>query len=192
MFALVIALCVALQANGAQPQAKVIQIAYLAAGFLEAHRHLAQAFVQGMHELGYVEGENLVINYRYAEGKYERLAELAAELTQMKPDLIVASTSSSTRAAKQATASIPIVMVGVSDPVDQGLAASLARPGGNITGMSGQYEDTLRKMLELLKTAVPKASRIALLVNASQPVHANFLKVSHEAAQALGLELWPV
>jgi len=190
ILALVIGLCAALQANGAQPQRKVVQIAYLSAGSPETHRHLAEAFVQGMNALGYVEGENLLINYRYAEGNYERLPALAAELTQMKPDLIVASTSASTRAAKHATATVPIVMVNVTDPIDQGFAASLARPGGNITGMSGQYEDTLQKMLELLHAAVPKASRIALLVNASQPVHANFLTASHDAAQRLGLELW--
>ena len=194
MLALVIGVCATLQANGAQPQRKMVQIAYLSAGTPETHRHLALAFVQGLNTLGYVEGENLVINYRYAEGKYELLPEFAVELTKMKPDLIIASTSPAVRAAKHATASIPIVIVGVTDPVAQGFAASLARPGGNVTGMSGQYEEIAPKMLELLKAAVPKASRIALLVNARQAarLNATYLKTSHDAAQTLGLELRPV
>lgn len=178
----------------AQPQRKVVQIGYLSPGYAQASVHTRQAFVQGMHGLGYAEGENLIISYRYAEGIVERLSELAAELIQMKPDLIFASTSQAAHAARDATATIPIVMVGAADPIGQGFAASLARPGGNITGISGQYEDIVQKMLELLKSAVPKASRIALLVNVNpaSPLHGKNLKASLDAAQALGLRAWSV
>lgn len=111
----------------------------------------------------------------------------------MEPDLIFAISVAAVRAAKHATAGIPIVMVSVADPVGLGLVDSLARPGGNITGISGQYEDVVQKMLELLKAAVPKVSHIALLVNMSPAaLAANYLKASHDAAQALGLRVWNV
>jgi putative ABC transport system substrate-binding protein len=184
-----------LQALGAEPGAKAVRVGYLIATSSVAHRHLAQAFIQGMNELGYVEGKNLVIDFRSPEGSYERLPELAAELVQLKPDVIVTSTSPSTRAMKRATASIPIVMVAVSDPVSQGLVASLARPGGNITGVSGQYEDLIGKMLELLSATVPKISRIAILAdsNPATPVHTTiFWSRAQQAAQSLGLKAWRV
>jgi len=128
-----------------------------------------EAFRQGLRDLGYVEGQNLVIAYRYAEGRDERLADLAAELVRLKLDVIVTVASGATRAVQHATRTIPIVMAGGSDPVGDGLVASLARPGGNTTGSSNLTVELPGKRLEILKEAVPQRARIAVLANPAAP-----------------------
>ena len=128
-----------------------------------------EAFRQGLRELGYVEGKNIVIEYRYAEGKIDRLPALAAELVRLKVDVIVTGGPAVTRAAKEATATIPIVMTMDTDPVGNGFVASLARPGGNITGLATLAPEISGKQLELLKEIVPKLSRVAVLGTSTSP-----------------------
>ena len=135
-----------------------------------------EALIAGLRELGYVEGKNIIIEYRWAEGKYERLPGLAAELVQMKVDVIVAAGSPAVQAAQQATTTIPIVMVRIGDPVGSGFVASLSRPGRNITGLSNMNVEVASKYLELLRAAVPKLSRVTVLVNPGNPIHPDFLK----------------
>ena len=125
-----------------------------------------EAFLQGLRDLGYVEGKNILIEFRTTGGKSERLPELAAELVRLKVDVIVADTAGEVTAAKNATATIPIVMRGVADPIALGLVASLAHPGGNITGMAALAPELSGKRLELLKEVIPKLSRVALLTTA--------------------------
>src|SRR6266487_1680967 len=152
-------------AAGAQQAAKVARIGYLSPN-LAASPHLRAAFLQGLRDLGYVEGRNLVIEYRDAEGKLERLPALAAELVALKVDVIVVPTSTlAVLAAKQATRTLPIVFIGTADPVASGLVMSLARPGGNVTGLSNLAPELVAKWLELLKQAVPGVSRVAALWN---------------------------
>ena len=124
-----------------------------------ASAHLTEAFLQGLRDLGYVEGQNIAIEYRWADGNFERLPELAAELVRLKVDLIVATVTQASLAAKNATATIPIVMVAVGSPVEAGLIASLARPGANITGTSTMADEVVGKQLGLLKETLPKISR---------------------------------
>jgi putative ABC transport system substrate-binding protein len=176
----------------AQPPPRVVRIGYLSPSSQAAARALAQSFVQGMRDRGYADGKNLVVDYRWAEGRHERLPALAAELVELKPDVLVTATVFATRAAQQATASIPIVMVAVADPVGQGFVSSLARPGGSITGLSGQYEDLIQKMLELLNSMVPQVSRVAVLVDQSSPVHSKWLRDLQVGARALGVKLLPM
>ena len=145
------------------------------------------AFRQGLRELNYVEGRNISLEYRSAEGRANRLFDLAAELVRLKVDVMVAITSLGVRAAKQATSTIPIVMGGVDDAVEQGFVASLARPGGNITGISSLNPDLSGKRLELLKEAFPKVVRIAVLREAVGS--ASSLRVTTEAARVLGVQL---
>jgi putative ABC transport system substrate-binding protein len=135
-----------------------------------------QALIAGLRELGLVEGKNFVIEYRWAEGKYERLAGLAAELVQMKVDVILAGGTPAVQAAKHATASIPIVMVRVGDPIDSGFVASLSRPGGNITGLSNILGETASKYVELLRIADPTLSRVTVLANPANPIHRDYFK----------------
>jgi putative ABC transport system substrate-binding protein len=146
----------------AQQAAKVTRIGYLSAN-LAASPHLPEAFHQGLRDLGYVEGRNVVTEYRYAEGKVERLPALAAELVALKVDVIVASGTLAALAAKQATSALPIVFSPAGDPVGSGLVTSLARPGGNVTGLSAFAPELVGKRLELLKQAVPGVSRVAVL-----------------------------
>jgi putative ABC transport system substrate-binding protein len=148
-----------------------------------------EAFRQGLRELGYVEGQNIAIESRWTEGKDDRLPGLAADLVRSKVDVIVAETGAATRAAQQATRTIPIVMSTVNDPVGSGLVASLARPGGNVTGLTIMSPDLVGKQLELLKEVVPKMSRVALLRHPDNPASAAQLREAEAAAQALGLRL---
>ena len=149
-----------------------------------------EAFRRRLRELGYVEGKNIVIEYRYAEGKYERLPDLAAELVRRKVDVIVASAPGAVLAAKKASATIPIVFAVANDPVGSGLVSSLARPGGNITGLSLMAPDLDGKRLELLKEAFPKVTRVALLWVGSDGARGNLTLTDMEtAAKALGLKL---
>ena len=149
-----------------------------------------RAFRQGLHELGYVEGQNIAIEFRWAEGQYDRLPGLAAELVRLKVNVIVAAGLPATQAAKQATETIPIIMMNVGDPVASGIVASLARPGGNITGMSFMMPELVGKQLEMLKEVVPKVSRVGVLWNPANPVfQAVQLREAKAAAQVLGVRL---
>ena len=171
----VVLLAVAVIAEAQQPK-KVPRIGYLTATSPSAIAARIEAFRQGLRELGYVEGKNIVIEWRYAEGKLDRLPALAAELVRLKVDVIVTAGPAATRAAKEATATIPIVMAQDSDPVGNGFVASLARPGGNITGLSTLAPEISGKRLELLKEIVPKLSRVAVLGTSTNPGNAQALK----------------
>jgi ABC-type uncharacterized transport system substrate-binding protein len=179
-------ICVGAQVQ--QPQ-KVSRIGYLSATSASAVSDRIEAFRQGLRELGYVEGKNIVIESRYAEGKPDRLPALAAELVALKVDAIVTGGSGATRPAKQATVTIPIVMTLDSDPVASGFVASLARPGGNITGLSTLTPEISGKRLELLKEIVPKLSRVAVIGTSSSQEYVRELKEIELAAQALGVKL---
>jgi putative ABC transport system substrate-binding protein len=173
-----------------QQATKVYRIGWLSPGFPRPdHDPPVDAFRQGLREFGYVEGQNLVIAYRGAEGRIERLPDLAAELVQLQVAVMVAVGTAATRAAQGATHTIPIVMTGTSDPVAQGFVASLARPGGNITGLSNLMADLPRKRLEILKETVPHSTRMAVLVNPDNPPAKSVLNDLTVAAQALRLHL---
>jgi putative ABC transport system substrate-binding protein len=147
------------------------------------------AFVQGLRDLGYVDGGNITIEYLSSEGKYERLPALAADLVRLKVDIIVAPAAQNVVAAKQATPTIPIVMVSVGDPVGNGLVASLARPGGNVTGTSFLTTAIVGKQLELLKQITPHVSRLAILLNPANPGHLLGLEEAKVAAHSLRVQL---
>ena len=174
----------------AQQPKKVPRIGYLGSATLATSPARREAFRQGLRELGYAEGQNVVIEYRHAEGKFDRLPDLAAELVHLKVDVIVAAGGmQAVLAAKNATKTTPIVVTGAGDPVGEGLIASLARPGGNITGLSlGGYE-LYGKRLELLKETVHKISRVAFFWRQSTLAVPSFLKEAHASAQALGLKI---
>ena len=147
------------------------------------------AFIEGLRELGYVEGRNITIEQRSSEGKFERLPDLAADLVRLQVDVIVTGGPPAPLAAKQATSTIPIVFTVSGDPVAEGLVASLARPGGNITGLASISGDVVGKQLALLKEAAPKVSRVAVLQNPSNETHALILREAEGAARALGVQL---
>ncbi len=144
------------------------------------------AFFQAMRELGYVEGRNLVVEHRYGEGKYERLPELAAELVNLNLDVIAAVATPEALAAQRATSIIPVVATSVADPVASGLAKNLARPGGNITGLSNISSDLAPKLLELLKEVKPSLSRVVLLINPANPTHPAIADRVQSAAKQIG------
>jgi putative ABC transport system substrate-binding protein len=146
-------------------------------------------FPQVMAELGWVEGQNLIIDRRYAELQYDRRPALVAELVQLQPDVLIGHTMLATLALKQATKTIPIVMIFVGDAVQEGLVESLARPGGNVTGVSSRYAEVISKRLEFLREAVPQLSRLAVLFNPSFPGNAPSVRATVVAAQALGAML---
>jgi putative ABC transport system substrate-binding protein len=173
----------------AQQSTKVPRIGFLNAASPAAILARYEAFRQGLRELGYVEGKNIVIEYRHADGKLDRLRELAAELVRLKVDVIVTAGPSATRSAKEATVTIPIVMAFDYDPVGSGAVANLARPGANITGLSALYPEMSGKRLELLKEIVPKFSRVAILGSSTQPGNAQALKEMELAARTLGVQL---
>ena len=175
----------------AQPAAATARIGYLSSN-LASNRDLREAFRQGLRDLGYVEGKSVVIEYRDAQGKLERLPALAAELVALKVDVIVAAAGTQTAlAVKQATRSLPIVFIGVGNPVTSGLAASLARPGGNATGTSSMSPELAGKWPELLKQAVPGVERIAILLKPGSvgETEKEVLEQSEVAAKALGMRL---
>jgi putative tryptophan/tyrosine transport system substrate-binding protein len=174
---------------GQQP-AKVPRIGFLAVGSREGRKFLIGGLLEGLREHGYVEGQNIHIEYRFSEDRDERLPELAAELVALKVDLIVASGTPASFAAKRATSTIPLVMGGVAaDPVETGLVASLARPGGNVTGMSMMTAPLGGKRLELLKETVPGLARVAVFWNPTNPAYGPILRVLEAGAPTLGLEL---
>ena len=178
----------------AQQAGKVYRIGFLSPASPSdprVQRFLA-AFRNGLGELGYVEGQTIAIESRWAAGKYERLPGLAAELVRLKMDVIVTAAVPAIRAAKEATSTIPIIMAVVVDPVATGLVASLARPGGNITGLSIMTPELVGKQLEMLKEVVPKASRVAVLWNPANPGNAPQLRAAEVAARTLGVRLQPL
>jgi len=148
-----------------------------------------EAFLQGLRDLGYVEGKTIAIEYRFAEGRSEGLPALAAELVRLKVEVIVTAAPAATEAARQATSTIPIVFGVSGDPVAVGLVASLARPGGNITGLASIAPEVVGKELELLKEVAPKVSQVAILQNSSNPGHPVVLRQAEGAARALGVQL---
>ena len=172
-------------AEAQQPAAKVPRIGFLGATSPSTNAARIEAFRQGLRELGYVEGKNIVIEYRWAEGKTERLPDLAAELVRLKVDIIVTAGAAVTRPAKEATSTIPIVMSFDNDPVGSGFVASLARPGGNITGLCALFPGLSGKRLELLKEVVPVLSRMAVFGTSTQP--AQGLRETELAAGAFGV-----
>ncbi len=175
----------------AQPPEKVPRVGHLVAGSHSdpQRQRLLEAFRQGLRELGYVEGQSIAIECRWAEGKDDRFPALAADLVRSKVNVIVTSSGAATQAAQQATTTIPIVMALANDPVGSGLVASLARPGGNVTGLTVMSPDLAGKQLQLLKEVVPKISRVALLTNPDNPASARFLREAEPAARALGVRL---
>jgi putative ABC transport system substrate-binding protein len=177
-------------AGEAQQATKVHRIGYLIAGSSPAGPDpRLHDFRQGLRDLGYVEGQNLIIEPRYAEGSDARLRDLAAELVRLQVEVIVAGGSAATRAAQQATRTIPIVMASSGNPVGLGFVASLARPGGNITGLSNFVAELPGKQLELLKEAVPQSTRIAVLTNPAAPSHGPEMETLAVAAKVLGVQV---
>jgi ABC-type uncharacterized transport system substrate-binding protein len=173
----------------AQQPTKVPRIGFLIGASASTNVARLDAFRQGMRALGYVEGKNIVIEYRYAEGKPDRLPAFAAELVRLKVDVIVTAGSASTRSAKQATVTIPIVMAIDDDPVGSGFAASLARPGGNITGLSGLAPEISGKQLELLREIVPKLSRLGVFGDVTRPGNPQALREINLAADAVRVQI---
>jgi putative ABC transport system substrate-binding protein len=173
----------------AQQSTKVPRVGVLLALSHSVISDRIQAFREGLSELGYVEGKTIVVEYRYANGKIERLPHLATELAGLKVDVIVTGGPTATRPAKEATATIPIVMAQDTDPVGNGFVASLARPGGNITGLSNYHPDLSGKQLELLKEVVPRLARVAVLGNSREPGNAQALEETKLAGAALKLKL---
>jgi putative tryptophan/tyrosine transport system substrate-binding protein len=170
-----------------QPK-KIPRIGYLSASSATEASSRTEAFRRGLSELGYVEGKNLVIDFRYADGKFDRLPALVAELVRLKVDVIVTAGPSVTGPAKDATTTIPIVMTNDSDPVGAGFVASLARPGGNITGLSSLAQDLSGKRVELLREIVPKLSRVAILGSSAIPGNTQALGEAELAARAFGMK----
>ena len=172
----------------AQQRPRVARVGLLDAGDLESH--LWQATRDGLRELGYVEGQNLVIEFRSAHGRVDRVPELLAELIRLPVDVIVTIGDPVVAAARQATATIPIVMAGSGDPVGRGFVASLARPGGNITGISNLAVALTGKWLELTKEVVPRVSRVAILRNSANPTHALFWAEAQASAPGMALTVY--
>jgi ABC-type uncharacterized transport system substrate-binding protein len=181
-------LAVARHAAEAQPAGKVYRIGMLERTSTATNAANLGAFRQGLRELGYVEGKNLVIEYRSADGRDERFAALAAELVGLNVDLILTRGTPAALAAKGATATIPVVITGLADPVGQGVVASLARPGGNITGVSAIVTELYAKRVELLRELLPRASRIAAILNMSNPSLPAAWKEIEAAARSIGIQ----
>ena len=189
LYAVLFALSVSVEA---QQPGKIPRIGFLGAASASGYAPQLEAFRRGLRDLGYVEGKNIILEYRWAEGTYDRLPVLAAELVRLKPDLVLTHGTAGTRAAKQATTTIPIVMAVSGDAVATGLVASLAHPGGNITGSSFFNPELAAKRLELLKEVVPALTRVAVLMNPGNPVNEVSLQAMERTARSLGLELQQV
>ena len=186
--AAVLLLLIAPLAGDAQPLAKFARIGVLTLAVAPS-TPLAEAFRQGLREHGYVEGQNLAFEYRYAEGRADRLPALAAELVRLKVDVIVTESNMAALAAKRATETIPIVMAIAGDPVKAGVVGSLARPGGNVTGLTLMHPELSGKRLQLLKEAVPRIALVAVIWNPTDPAAVDFLRETEVAARSLGLRL---
>jgi len=183
------ALLAAPLATEAQQPARPPRIGYLSSGSPSAARHLLDAFGQGLRVLGYMEGQNLTIDYRWVEGRSDQLPSLVEELVRLKVDAIVTHGAVPTRAARRATAAIPIVFASSGDAVATGLVASLARPGGNVTGLTIIAPELAGKRLELLREAIPRFTRLAVLWNSANPVVMPEFKETEVAAQTLGVQI---
>jgi ABC-type uncharacterized transport system substrate-binding protein len=188
--AVVLSLILAPLAGDAQQAAKIPRVGLLRPG--APPDPYVDAFRQGLRDLGYVERQTIALEYRWAEGRSARLPLLAAELVQLKLDVIVTQGEAATRAVKEATSTIPIVMATSGDPIGAGLVASLARPGGNVTGLSTLVPEVIGKQLHLLKEAVPKVSRVAILSNPTNLAIVLSVKEAQGVARALGLTLQPL
>ena len=173
----------------AQQPKKVPRIARLSPLSASADAPIFAAFRQGLRDHGWVEGQNIAIEHRFAEGKFDKLPELAAELVRLKVDIIITGSTPGAVAAKNATSTIPIVIVTTGDPVGTGLVSSLARPGGNLTGVTALGQELSGKRLELLKEAIPGVTRVAVLSNPANPDTSFSVKGVEVAAQALGMQL---
>ena len=184
-----VALLAAPLAAKAQQPAKIARIGFLGAGSAYRLATYIEAFRQGLHEAGYIEGKNILIEYRWAEDRYERLPDLAAQLVQMKVDVIVTEGTNSTQAAKNATKTIPIVIALASDPVGSGLVHSLGRPGANVTGVTTLSFELVGKQMQMLKELVPGLARMALLWDPLNTPLLRALKGIEADARSLGLEL---
>ena len=184
--ALLVTLCASVQA---QQLRRVPRIGFLSSRSPDAEKSRLAAFQQGLQKLGYSAGKNILIEQRYAAGKFDRLPDLAAELVGLKVDVLVTTGTPAAHAAKNATSTIPIVIGNAGDPVGTGLVASLARPGGNVTGLSVLNTELSGKRLELLKEVVPTASRVAVLLNPANSINPLQLKEIQSAAPALGVTL---
>jgi putative ABC transport system substrate-binding protein len=176
----------------AQQAGKLWRICYLSAVSRESSSRSYAALQQGMRELGYVEGNDFVLEWRSVEGKYERFPEIIGELVRLKVDVFVTGVTAALPALQRATTTIPIVMAYSTDPVGNGLVASLVRPGGNITGLAGSSDDSSPKQVELLTTIVPNVSRIGLLGNPDTETYSSVLKRAQDAAQKVGLSVVPM
>jgi putative ABC transport system substrate-binding protein len=187
---LAISILAAALAAHAQPTGKVYRIGYLSSGSATASARYVEPFRAGLRELGWVEGQNIVIDYRFAEGRFDRLPALAAELVRLKVDVIAAGPTPPAVAAKNATGAIPIVMMGAAEPVELGLIASLARPGGNVTGLAWSVNlEIVGKGVELLKETVPKVRRVAVLANPANPGNVLAVRDVKAAARSSGVQL---
>jgi putative ABC transport system substrate-binding protein len=187
-FALLLASTIVPLTAGAQQPDKLYRIGMLERTPMTVNAANVEGFRRGLRELGYVEGKTFVIEYRSSDGRDDRFPGLAAELVRLKVDLIVTRGTTAALAAKRATATIPVVITGNADPVGQGIVASLARPGGNVTGLSAQATDIYSKRVELLKELVPRAVRIAGLVNMGSPALPQAWKEVEASAHALGMQ----
>ena len=176
----------------AQQASKLWRICYLSAVSRESSARSYAALQQGMRDLGYVEGKDFVLEWRSVEGKYERFSEIMTELVRLKVDVIVTGVTAALPALQRASSTIPIVMAYSTDPVGNGLVASLAHPGGNITGLAGSSDDSSPKQLELLTTVIPNVSRIGLLGNPDTETYSSVLKSAQDAAQKVGLLVVPI
>jgi putative ABC transport system substrate-binding protein len=176
----------------AQQPSKVYRLGQLSGGTAASRTPLLAAFMRGMRDLGYIEGQNLVVEHRYAEGRFETLPALARDLLAWNPDVLFVSTTPASLAAKAATSTVPIVMVSVADPLGVGLIASLSRPGGNVTGVTNIGAELAGKRLEILKEIVPDASRIAVLINPDDQNALLQMQDARLAAGKLGVQLEPV
>ncbi len=186
---LAVGLVLAPRAAEAQQTGKVYRIGYVGNSSPSLEPKLLSAFRDGLRDLGYVEGQNIRIEYRWAEGRYERFPDFMAELIRLKVDLIVVAGTPATLAAKRATNAIPIVMAVIGDALEAGVVPSLARPGGNITGLSTVVPELEGKRLELLKQALPKLSRLAVLANPANPFVAVAWRQTQRAAETLHIKL---
>ncbi|MGB7949682.1 MAG: ABC transporter substrate-binding protein [Candidatus Binatia bacterium] len=189
LFLALLTVLVSVQFRTADAQQPIPRIGYLSAPPLSVSATRIEAFRQGLRELGYVEKKNIVIEWRSAEGKSARLPALAAELARLKVEIIVTGGGSATRAAKEATSTIPIVTAQDPDPVGNGFVASLARPGGNITGLSTYAPELSGKRLEILREVVPKLSRVAVLGTSTYPSNAQVLREIEPTTKAFGVTL---
>jgi putative ABC transport system substrate-binding protein len=168
------------------------RIGFISGASAASTQSMLQGFPVGMRELGYVEGKDFTIEWRYAEGVYERFPEIAAQLLRLKVDFFVLATPAAVRAVQQATSTIPIIMAYSTDPVGNGFVTSLARPGGNVTGLAGSSDDTAPKQVELLASIIPGLSRLGLLMNPQNPNSAPVLKNARAAAEAVRITVIPV